>query len=29
VMAQAFFEAIVHPPVPGADLGGPELFESF
>jgi lysophospholipase L1-like esterase len=27
VMAQAFFEAIVHPPATAADFGGPELFK--
>ena len=28
VMAQAFFEAIVHPPAGAAGFGGPELFKS-
>ena len=29
VMAQAFFDALVHPPVAAAtDLGGPQLFKS-
>jgi lysophospholipase L1-like esterase len=29
VMAQAFFEAIVHPPLAAADFGGPQLFKIF
>jgi lysophospholipase L1-like esterase len=28
VMAEAFFEAIVHPPAAAMDFGGPELFKS-